>query len=146
MATIGMALDFAMLKHGRQVDKGGEPYIGHLLRVAARVCYDQTAIIVALLHDVLEDTETDGAEIRELFGVEVWRAVDTLTRRPTENYHNFIERIADGGDLPIRVKLADIADNLDESRPGFSKLRTSHVVRYRRAVTMLEQREMAKAK
>jgi (p)ppGpp synthase/HD superfamily hydrolase len=72
--------------------------------------------IVALLHDVLEDTTVDVAELYELgFGEHIVRAVLLLTHDGTVPYAEHIERLADDP-LARRVKLADLADNLRNNR------------------------------
>ena len=85
-----------------KVDKGGHPYIGHLLRVSQAIehekeekCSDpnstlslfyEKASIVALLHDVLEDTEMTAANLESKgFDEEIIKAVDAITRRKEEN-------------------------------------------------------------
>jgi (p)ppGpp synthase/HD superfamily hydrolase len=72
--------------------------------------------IVALLHDVLEDTSVDVTELHELgFGEHIVRAVLLLTHDRTVPYADYIERLAHDP-LARRVKLADLADNLRNNR------------------------------
>jgi (p)ppGpp synthase/HD superfamily hydrolase len=113
---LNKANEFATRKHKGQVDKGGEPYIGHPRRVMDRV-EGTDAKIVAILHDVLEDTDATPADLAsEGIPPHVIRAVEILTR---ERYDDFIRRVRDSGDvLALAVKHADIADNLDENRLG----------------------------
>lgn len=133
--TSDVALKLALERHGAQVDKGNKPYVGHLLRVAARVADDPAAITVALLHDILEDTETTAQELRTLgFSNETVEAVVLLTKDPTMTYMENIERLK-ANPLARRVKIADLMDNLDPSRsfPGGDSLRR----RYRQALKTL---------
>jgi (p)ppGpp synthase/HD superfamily hydrolase len=79
---------------------------------------DETARIVAALHDILEDTRVTPADLRAAgYSEHVRAAVDCLTHRPSETYEETIERIA-RNPLARRVKLADLADNLDPKRPA----------------------------
>jgi (p)ppGpp synthase/HD superfamily hydrolase len=111
------AIDIAVRAHSGQLDKLGEPYIGHPVRVMERVAGDE-AKMVAVLHDVLEDTSVTPAELRDA-GIpdHVVAAVDVLTKRPGERYEAFVRRVRESGDrLAIVVKRADIDDNIDPSR------------------------------
>jgi len=109
------AREIATEAHKWQVDKGGKPYIGHPLRVAER-CTDIRAKIVAVLHDVLEDTEwtVEGLQ-EEGFPQEITDALVGVTRPEEESYDDFIIR---AGKNPISraVKIADLEDNMDIRR------------------------------
>jgi (p)ppGpp synthase/HD superfamily hydrolase len=114
--TLEDAIILAARAHRGQVDKGGQPYILHLLRVMLRQ-EDETARLIAVLHDLLEDTHVTLADLRTAgYSEQVCAAVDCLTRRPGEAYEEMIERIATNP-LARQVKLADLADNLDPKRP-----------------------------
>ena len=115
MSFVEKALEFATRAHAGQVDKGGKPYIGHPIRVAARVEGD-VARAAAYLHDVIEDCGVTWEQL-EMEGIpaEVIEAVIALSRREGETYKNFIERIA-GNPVAVEVKLADLADNSDPGR------------------------------
>jgi (p)ppGpp synthase/HD superfamily hydrolase len=92
----------------------GRPYLLHPLRVMARVDTDADRI-VAILHDTVENggDRMSFARLRqEGFPEEIVQAIDCLTRRDGEPYAAMIERIAPNP-LARRVKLADLADNLD---------------------------------
>ena len=108
------ALILAAEAHRGQRDKAGEPYVRHVVRVAERMDSDE-ARLVALLHDVIEDTGRGPEELRrEGVPDDVVERVLALSRRDGEGYEEFIERIRSRGDDVVRaVKLADIADNLD---------------------------------
>jgi (p)ppGpp synthase/HD superfamily hydrolase len=113
--TIEDAIVLAAQSHRGQVDKAGAPYILHPLRVMLRL-KDEADRIAAVLHDVLEDAGITVEFLRERgYREEVLGALDALTRREGESYADFIERAA-GNPLARRVKLADLADNLDASR------------------------------
>jgi (p)ppGpp synthase/HD superfamily hydrolase len=115
MATLEDALALALEAHRGMVDKGGAPYILHPLRLMMKMD-SASAMMAAVLHDVVEDSDCNLARLRELgFGEDVVTAVDSLTRRENESYEEFIER---AGRNPIgrQVKLADLEDNMDIRR------------------------------
>ena len=81
--TIKEALEFAKEAHRGQYRKSGEPYIIHPILVAAITAYvtnDETMVVAALLHDVVEDTDKNIDEIEEHFGKEVVELVEGLTK------------------------------------------------------------------
>jgi (p)ppGpp synthase/HD superfamily hydrolase len=111
MSDLNTAIKIAIDAHAGQVDKAGEPYILHPLRVMLAM---QTEIgrIVGVLHDVVEDSDLVGlGDILAFFGPEVRDAVDAVTRRHGENYAAFIER-ASRNPLGREVKIADLRDNV----------------------------------
>lgn len=112
---VGRAVMVAAEAHLSQFDRAGEPYILHPLALAARA-RDNDERMVALLHDVVEDTPvTLDWLTREGFPERVVRAVEALTKRAGEDYAAFIERVAKDR-LATRVKLLDLAHNGDLSR------------------------------
>lgn len=96
---------------------GRDPFILHPLRVMLSVATEDERI-VAVLHDVIEDSDTTLDDVRRL-GLSdlVVEAIDLLTHRETEPYETYIERIADNP-LARSVKLADLRDNLEHNQ-GF---------------------------
>jgi (p)ppGpp synthase/HD superfamily hydrolase len=123
------AINFAVDAHAGQFDKSGKLYIYHPYRVMHAVDgeLDKT---VAILHDTVEDCDVGLGDILALFGSDVWKAVDALTRRDCETYVEFIERCK-VNPVARRVKIADIKDNL---RPGAPEM----VERYTKALQVLE--------
>ena len=115
MATIEKALQIAARAHEGQVDKHGQPYILHPLRVMAAV-EGEEARIVAILHDVIEDTSVTADDLRrEGFGEPLLAALVRLTHRQGEPYADYVIRCK-GHDIARRVKLADLEDNSRLSR------------------------------
>ena len=111
------AIRLAVEAHGGQVDKAGDPYILHPLRMMFQMKAPSEKI-AAVLHDIVEDTGwTLDMLRREGFSEVVIEAVDNLTRRPDESYEAFIERAA-RNPIARRVKLADLEDNMDVRRLG----------------------------
>lgn len=129
------ALRFAYDAHHGQLDKGGLPYINHPLHVAERM-KDENACAVALLHDVIEDTATTPEELRAQFPATVCDAVEALTRRPGEDYFDYVRR-AGANPLARAVKLADLAHNLDATRTAPESVSAERMKKYRRARRML---------
>lgn len=127
---------YATRMHEGQLDKAGQPYIEHLRRVAERMPTPELRI-VAWLHDILEDTHTDSAQIHEAFGPEIGAAVDAITRRPAEHYSDYIRRVGENH-MARAVKIADLIDNFNLSR--LSSVTLEDVKRqrkYNRALTYL---------
>ncbi len=115
MRDLDQAIKLAIDAHAGQVDKAGQPYILHPLRVMLAMESDVERI-VAVLHDTVEDsTDVGHGDILALFGTEVHDAVYALTRRTGEPYEAFIGRCAENA-IARCVKLADIADNLSPAR------------------------------
>ncbi|WP_040325631.1 HD domain-containing protein [Aurantimonas manganoxydans] len=117
MATIERARAIAGSAHAGQVDKAGADYITHPLRVCDAIIGEE-ARIVALLHDVVEDSDWTLQGLREEgFSDTVVDAVEALTHRAGEDYFDAVRR-ARANDLARAVKLADLADNSDRTRLG----------------------------
>ncbi|MGX1175879.1 GTP pyrophosphokinase [Pseudomonas sp. R151218B TE3479] len=137
MSTLEKAISIAALAHEGQVDKGGAPYILHPLRVMLRLAHDEERI-VAVLHDVVEDTATTLADLRdEGFSDAILSAIDALTKREGETYQAFIERAA-RDPIARRVKLADLAENSDLSRISEpSQKDLDRIEKYRKATDYL---------
>ena len=115
MSTLERAVALAAMAHQGQVDKAGAPYILHPLRMMLTLSNLEDRI-VAILHDVVEDTEWTLDRLRaEGFGDAVVDAVDAVTKREGESYEDFIQRSATNA-IGRRVKLADLQDNSDLSR------------------------------
>lgn len=118
------AVIFGQQKHAGQIRKygGNEPYFNHCLRVAKTVSdagFVQDAVIAALLHDTLEDTDCSQDEILNLFGAQVLHYVVQLTDTPVTLGINRAQRkvidaqrIKKAGLIVQAIKCADIMDNL----------------------------------
>lgn len=126
------ALRVAAIAHDGQYDKGGNPYILHPITVAMSVDGDD-AKILALLHDVVEDTDVTNDDIRQEFGDHIADALDHLTHRKDEDYDCYIDRVMECP-IAITVKLADIKNNMDLSRiPNPTIKDFNRVKKYERA-------------
>lgn len=92
MSNLERAIAIAVEAHKGQKDKSGAPYILHPLRVMGRVNPD-TEKIVAVLHDVIEDTRWTFDDLRkEGFSEDVIQAIDCVTKRDGESYEDFVKR------------------------------------------------------
>ena len=133
MADLEMAIRIAVEAHRGQRDRSGAPYVLHPLRVMLRV-QTEAERMVAMLHDVVEDTALTLEELREHgFPAEVVAAVDHLTRRDGEGYGEYVERAA-ANPVARRVKIADLEDNMDVRRLGaLSAADVERLDRYHRA-------------
>jgi (p)ppGpp synthase/HD superfamily hydrolase len=144
------AIELALRAHRGQMDKAGQPYILHPLRVMLSLA-TEVERMVGVLHDVVEDTrEKPCAEDRITFEkLREWgypeavvEAIERLTKLPEEEgeagYARFVERVK-GNALARRVKLADLADNLDVSRlePPLDERDLARVNRYLDALRTL---------
>lgn len=113
-----VAIRLATNAHGGQFDKAGQPYILHPLRVMLSMMTIEEKI-VAVLHDVVEDTDVTLENLKMFFPDEIVDAIETLTHREGENYHDYIMRISQGSSLARRVKMADLRDNMNRDRIPF---------------------------
>ena len=115
MATLERAIQIAVQAHTGQKDKRGAPYILHPLHLMSKMHTDPERI-VAILHDVVEDSDWTLAQLRdEGFSDEVLAAIDCVTHRADEPYKDFIER-ANLNPLARTIKIADLLHNMDASR------------------------------
>lgn len=134
---VSAAYKLAALEHGEQVRKDergpdGEPvpYMDHVVRTAL-ILLDEigiavvTAIIVALFHDAVEDTDLSPEEITLLFGVEVGKRVMLVSKKPKAN---FLRRLRQHGDwITFAVKVADRVDNLRHMSNSSDEFRAKQV-------------------
>lgn len=112
---IEKAIALAATAHHGQLDKLGNPFIFHPLRVML-ACATTEAQIVAVLHDVVEKTSVTLDHLREEgLAPDLLAAVDALTRRSHETDEDFVLRAA-RYDLSRQVKLADLQDNLEQAK------------------------------
>ena len=109
------ALCLAYDAHHGQLDKSEDiPYIHHPLHLAEQM-YDEISTTVALLHDVVEDTDVTLEDLSREFPPEVVEAVDLLTHKEGVDYFDYIRDIR-GNHTATMVKLADLNHNSDFSR------------------------------
>jgi RelA/SpoT family (p)ppGpp synthetase len=123
---LNRAYVYAMKAHGEQLRRSGDPYISHPLEVAWILTdhqLDDATIAAALLHDTIEDTATTRTEIDQLFGKDIGRLVEGLTKlkkldlvsreaKQAENLRKLLLAIAED----VRVLLVKLADRLHNMR------------------------------
>jgi len=132
---LASAFIIASRAHEGQQDKAGQPYIDHPVRVASMV-EGEDAKVVALLHDVVEDSDVSLDDLAEVFPPHIVAAVAAVSRRDGESYFEFVARAALD---PIGkvVKRADVQDHLG---PGHEDaIPASLIKRYRKALVLLDQ-------
>lgn len=109
------AVSIAVEAHRGQRDRTGAPYILHPMRVMASVDCDIEKI-VAILHDVVEDTDWTFERLAEEgFPADVIEALNCVTKREGEEYDDFVKRSA-SNKIARKVKLADLEHNMDARR------------------------------
>jgi len=115
MSTLEKAISIAIEAHEGDVDKAGSPYILHPLRVMLQMETEEE-MIVAVMHDVVEDSDYSFAKLKEIgFSERVLEALDSVTKRAGEAYEDFVKRAA-SHPIGKKIKLADLRDNMDLSR------------------------------
>ena len=124
--AINRAYVYAIKMHGSQMRASGDPYFSHPIEVAGILTnyrLDTASIVTALLHDTVEDTGATSEEITQLFGEEVWRLVDGVTKltriqlqnveaKQAENFRKLLLAMSED----IRVLLIKLADSLHNMR------------------------------
>lgn len=139
MSTLAKAIEIACKAHFDQVDKAGKSYILHPLRLMMK-CQNEEEMMVAVLHDVVEDSDFSLHDLQEAgFSDSVIAAIDCLTKRKNEDYDDFIDRLSFNS-LAKKVKIEDIKDNLDLSRIStINEKDLERIAKYHRALKKLER-------
>ena len=108
------AMQIAYAAHQGQVDKAGVPYVFHPVHLAESMD-DEVSCCVALLHDVVEDTDVTLEQLMEQFPAEIVEAVRLLTHDADTDYFDYVRAIRNHP-IARKVKLADLAHNSDTTR------------------------------
>lgn len=139
MSGLADAIILATDAHRGQLDKAGEPYIFHPLRVMMAMRFHEDRI-AAVLHDVVEDTDVTIADLVKMdFPTQSIDAVEALTHAKGEPYMDYIHRVALNY-IATRVKLADLADNMDLERlPELTLKDLERYHKYRQARAYLKR-------
>ena len=134
-----LAAFICITRHVGQTDKAGEPYFQHPMRVATH-CETKEQKIVALLHDIIEDTPMTSADLlNQGFPVEVVNAVLSVTRQKNEEYEDFIKRVGTNN-IGRYVKLRDLEDNLNPFRmSSFEEKDMARINKYLKAHKYLSE-------
>ena len=115
MSTLGKAIQIAATAFKDDLDKGGTPYIMHLLYVMYKVKHlGETAMICAILHDLVEDKSEIGYHVVYLekagFNSEIRYILDLLDHKPSMSYMDYIRLLA-SNPIAKAIKLADLEHN-----------------------------------
>lgn len=137
MTLLERAIEIALRAHAGQVGKDGSPYILHPLRLMSRMETDEERI-VAVLHDVVEDSEVTFEDLRAIgFSETVLEALQLLTHDKSTPYEEYVERIKPHP-LARKIKLADLEDNSNLRRlTHVEEKDLQRVKKYHRAWTIL---------
>lgn len=137
-SMIKLAMSIAYEAHKNQVDKGGLPYIFHPFYLATQMDTEET-IIVALLHDVVEDSSITLSELQQYgFSNVIIDALRLLAHKETVPYLDYIQEIKTN-EIARKVKLADLKHNSDTSRLGTVDDKVvERIEKYTKAIQLLE--------
>lgn len=132
------ALKISFNAHKNQVDKSGMPYVFHPFHLAEQMD-DEYSVCVALLHDVVEDTDITIEElIIEGFPKEVINAIELMTHSDSVPYLDYV-KIIKNNPIARKVKLADLMHNSDLSRlDKIDDKVLERVAKYKKAIGILQ--------
>ncbi len=135
------ALRLCYAAHRDQTDKSGLPYVFHPFHLAEQMT-DETTTVVALLHDVVEDTDYTLEDLAEMgYPAPVLEALALLTHDPSVPYLDYVARIQPNP-VARAVKLADLRHNSDLTRLDKVGVRElQRIQKYQAAIRLLETSE-----
>lgn len=135
------AMRIAYNAHHGQLDKSGIPYIFHPCHLAEQMT-DEYTTCVALLHDVVEDTDVTLDQLSDIFPQQVVDAIALMTHTADTDYLTYVEKIK-YNPIAKTVKLADLKHNSDQTRleePDEAAAKRLNE-KYRKALQILEAEE-----
>ena len=135
MSQLGIAIRIAVEAHDGQLDKGGNPYILHPLKVM-HYCKseDEEILAIAVLHDAVEDNKDITYEylIRQGLSQRIILGIAALTKVPGESYEQYKDKVKANPDA-VKVKKADLRHNSDIRRlKGIQQKDIDRVAKYQR--------------
>jgi (p)ppGpp synthase/HD superfamily hydrolase len=132
-----IALAALMHRGQRYPSPEAEPYVFHPLRLMLSFT-SRAEQMAAVLHDTIEDTHLELEDLEQAsYPAEIIAAVDCLTRREGETYHDYIRRVATN-EVARRVKVADLQENLaNNERTPHAPGSAERILRYRIALERL---------
>jgi len=132
------ALRLCYEAHAGQLDKSGMPYVLHPVHLAEQMT-DEDTTIVALLHDVVEDTAYTLRDFADMgFAPQVIRAIGRMTHDDAVPYLDYVAAIKEDP-IARQVKLADLRHNSDLSRlDQVDEAALARVEKYKKAIALLE--------
>lgn len=133
------ALKISFNAHKNQVDKSGMPYVFHPFHLAEQMD-DEYSVCVALLHDVVEDTDITVEElITKGFPKEVINAIELMTHSDSVPYLDYVKAIKNNP-IACKVKLADLKHNSDLSRlDKIDDKALKRAEKYKKAIEILQE-------
>ena len=133
------ALKLCFEAHKEQIDKSGIPYVFHPFHLAEQMT-DEATTVVALLHDVVEDTELTFDDLeKQGFGEEIISALKLLTHNDDTPYMDYVAKIKNNK-IATAVKLADLKHNSDLSRlDTVDEKALKRKEKYEKAIKILEE-------
>lgn len=141
--ALGKMIDLAVERHAGQFDRSGKPYILHPIAVMMLLGADADEELqcIAIGHDVIEDTSTTYAELRELgFSERIVEGIRRLTKVPGQSYEEYQEEVLGSVDSML-VKKADLRHNTDLTRlKGVRDKDIERNVKYMKFYYMIEQK------
>ncbi|MEA5467579.1 GTP pyrophosphokinase [Spirulina sp. 06S082] len=112
---LATAIELAKKAHAGQVDKAGQPYVEHPLRVM-NVLETREEKIVGVLHDAIEDSDLTLAKLQVLgFSSRCIEAIAAITKQAGEDYQAYCDRVM-ANEMALKVKIADMTDNMNLDR------------------------------
>lgn len=139
LRLLDKAIAFAAVSHEGTFDKGGKPYFLHLMAVMQGLKEkDEELQCIAVLHDIVEDTDVTHDEILAAFGYRVHTGVKLLTKQRGIPYKQYLADIATNRDA-ILVKMSDLRHNADLRRlKGVTKKDLDRHIKYMEAYDWLK--------
>ena len=133
------ALKLCYEAHKEQTDKSGIPYVFHPIHLAEQMG-DEDTTVVALLHDVVEDTDYTLEDLRAMgFNQNVIEAIRLMTHAEGVPYLDYVAKIKENP-IARAVKLADLAHNSDLTRlDTVDEKAMARVQKYTQAIRLLEE-------
>ena len=131
------ALKLCFLAHRDQVDKSGMPYVFHPFHLAEQMM-DEDTTVVALLHDVVEDTPHTLDDLKKMgFSSQIIEAISLMTHEPGVPYMDYVQKIKENA-IARAVKLADLKHNSDLTRLDYvDETAMIRVEKYKKAIDLL---------
>ena len=133
-----IALRLCFEAHRDQLDKSGLPYVFHPFHLAEQMT-DEDTTVVALLHDLIEDTDHTLEELRALgFGEQILTAIALMTHDESVPYMEYVAAIKENP-IARAVKLADLRHNSDLTRlESVTPYDVERTEKYAQAIALLE--------
>ena len=134
------AIKIACEAHQGQSSINGEPYILHPLRLLIKAKSNEEKII-AILHDVIEKTNISLLDLKNKgFDQNIISSIDSLSRRGSESYFEYIERLMKNK-ISVKIKLLDLADNIKiHSENNANGIYDAKIIQYRNALKQIRSK------